>query len=133
MSRASGGEGGRFLGSLKAVDLPDGRRRRLLEPFRYRSALLARVIEVPEGFVYDGASIPRALWWLIGGPFTGRYRRAALLHDYLYTVRVCSREEADQVLLEAMVEDRVPKWRRWAMFQAVRLGGGAAWRAATEQ
>ncbi|WP_354392118.1 DUF1353 domain-containing protein [Pseudomonas guariconensis] len=29
----------------------------------------------------DGASIPRPLWTLIGSPFTGDYRRAALVHD----------------------------------------------------
>lgn len=117
----------RFLSPLKALDLADGRSRRLLEPFRYRSALLDRVIEVPAGFVYDGASIPRPLWWLIGSPFTGRYRRAALVHDYLYAVHGCSREEADRVFLEAMDEDRVPKWRRWAMYRGVRLGGAGPW------
>lgn len=29
----------------------------------------------------DGTSIPRALWTLVGSPFTGDYRRAAIVHD----------------------------------------------------
>jgi len=29
----------------------------------------------------DGASIPPQLWWLVGSPYTGDYRRAALVHD----------------------------------------------------
>jgi hypothetical protein len=39
--------------------------------------------EVPEGYdKMDGASIPRALWSLIGSPYTGDYRRASIVHDY---------------------------------------------------
>jgi hypothetical protein len=35
----------------------------------------------PKGLVTDGASIPRALWSIVGSPFTGNYRRAAVIHD----------------------------------------------------
>lgn len=35
----------------------------------------------PIGYATDGASIPRALWTVVGAPFTGRYRRAAIVHD----------------------------------------------------
>jgi hypothetical protein len=37
--------------------------------------------EAPEGCEIDGASIPRALWTLVGSPFTGDYRRASIVHD----------------------------------------------------
>src|SRR5581483_3844288 len=43
-----------------------------------------RMIEVPHGFVTDGASIPRPLWWLL--PTWGTYSRAAVIHDYLYVL-----------------------------------------------
>ncbi len=36
---------------------------------------------VPSGYVVDGASIPKALWSLIGSPYTGNYRRASIVHD----------------------------------------------------
>ena len=35
----------------------------------------------PKGYVVDGASIPRALWTLLGSPYTGDYRRASIVHD----------------------------------------------------
>lgn len=35
----------------------------------------------PEGAEIDGASIPRALWTVVGSPYTGDYRRASIVHD----------------------------------------------------
>jgi hypothetical protein len=35
----------------------------------------------PVGSEVDGASIPQALWSIVGSPFTGCYRRASILHD----------------------------------------------------
>lgn len=39
----------------------------------------------PAGFIFDGATIPRALWTVFGDPFIGDYRRAAVIHDLLAT------------------------------------------------
>lgn len=39
----------------------------------------------PAGFIFDGTSIPRALWSVFGDPFIGDYRRAAVFHDLLCT------------------------------------------------
>lgn len=39
----------------------------------------------PKGFIFDGATIPRALWTVFGDPFIGDYRRAAVIHDMLCT------------------------------------------------
>lgn len=36
---------------------------------------------VPAGFITDGATIPKWCWWLVGGPLTEQYLRAATLHD----------------------------------------------------
>ena len=44
----------------------------------------------PKGFVFDGTTIPRALWTVFGDPFIGDYRRAAVIHDLLCTPR-CGR------------------------------------------
>lgn len=35
----------------------------------------------PKGFIFDGTTIPRALWTVFGDPFIGDYRRAAVIHD----------------------------------------------------
>ena len=35
----------------------------------------------PQGSVVNGASIPAALWSIVGSPYTGPYRRASIVHD----------------------------------------------------
>lgn len=59
-------------------------------------------IQVPKGFVTDLASIPRALWWW-QAPHEGTLA-PAILHDYLYWVQTCSKDEADAVMYLAMEE-----------------------------
>lgn len=71
---------GRFEGELLVRMLDDGRLCELLADYCYyrpdRSHWLA-----PTGTKVDGASIPRKLWSLIGGPFEGKYRNASVIHD----------------------------------------------------
>ena len=64
-------------------------------------------VVVPVGFKTDGASIPRGFWWLIGSPFTGKYLRAALVHDYLYSVQITDRGVADRIMERGMRDDGV--------------------------
>lgn len=59
-------------------------------------------IQVPMGFVTDLASIPKALWWW-EAPHE-RTLAPAILHDYLYWVQTCSKDEADAVMYLAMKE-----------------------------
>lgn len=60
----------------------DGRSITLLEPLSYCTSG-GIVHTAPAGLRCDGASIPRALWSLIGSPYTGDYRLAAIMHDSL--------------------------------------------------
>lgn len=39
-------------------------------------------ITIPKGFIWDGSSVPRFLWWLL--PPEGDFEIGALIHDYLY-------------------------------------------------
>lgn len=82
---------------------------------------------VPIGFITDGASIPKIFWSLVGSPFTGLYRRAALIHDYLYFTQTTKRSYADKVFLEAMKVLGVSWWKRRLMWVAVRVGGWRPW------
>jgi hypothetical protein len=75
-----GSEFGTFDGKVQAEWLPDGRSMRLLAPFTYTDPNGA-VWEAPAGAVVDGASIPRFAWSVTGGPFTGKYRNASVIHD----------------------------------------------------
>lgn len=72
----------------------------LTESFSYYSNLLKKLIVVPEGFSTDFASVPKGI--VTWGLFGGRYARPAVVHDYLTRQRLCKREKADLVFLEAM-------------------------------
>ena len=52
----------------------------LLEGFCYRDKK-GKVWKAPEGTCINGATIPEALWSLVGSPYTGAYRRASIVHD----------------------------------------------------
>jgi hypothetical protein len=62
---------------------PDGRNMILVTELRYTDPK-GEVWVAPAGSVTDGASIPRYLWSLMGGPFEGQYRNASVLHDAAY-------------------------------------------------
>jgi hypothetical protein len=78
-------------------------------------------ITVPRDTVTDLASVPRWLWMIF--PPHGKYAKAAIVHDYLYSQAVGTKAFADNVFNEAMAVLGVPKWRRLAMYLAVRAFG----------
>jgi len=43
------------------------------------------IIKIPKGFVFNGSSSPRFLWWSF--PPYGDFFFAAILHDYLYHIK----------------------------------------------
>lgn len=110
----------------------------LLLPFEYRvgHADSPVVIVAPAGYVTDFASIPRVAWTLIGPPL-GRHARAAIIHDWLYDTNGdwgrFSREQSDEIFLEAMEVVGVPWLKRSAMFRAVRAGGASGWKGPGEE
>lgn len=79
---------------------------------------------VPAGQKTDFASVPRVFVWFL--PRYGRYTKAAILHDYLWSVTVpagdISRLDADGTFRRAMRDLGVPFLRRWIMWAAVRWG-----------
>ncbi len=77
---------GRFVGDVVARWEAGGRDMTLVEPFAYDDPHDTRW-EAPAGAVVNGASIPRAFWSLIGGPFEGRFRNASVVHDVACVVR----------------------------------------------
>jgi hypothetical protein len=102
----------------------DGREWTLREPFVWDKA--GDRIEAPAGTRTDFASTPRCLWWLYSP--TGRWGRAAVLHDFMYRTGLRSRAEADAIFLEGMRVLGVPWHRRMVLYLAVRLFGGGSWR-----
>ena len=62
-------------------------------------------------------------------PPWGMYSGAALVHDFLYSTKPCTREQADRVLLQLMVEDGVRPERATIMYRAVQALGQDRWDA----
>jgi len=83
---AAGEAWGHFVGDVVAKWDGNGRDMILVEPFAYVDPGSLRW-DAPSGSVVDGASIPRAFWSLIGGPFEGRFRHASVVHDVACVVR----------------------------------------------
>lgn len=120
-----------FEGELTLSPTPDGKRWVLQQPFSYETDGGA-LINVPARFSTDLASVPRVLWPLL--PPFGKYTKAAVLHDWLYSEHRlhhghCSRAYCDAVLLEAMCDLGVGKVTRNVVWLGVRLGGWVAWNA----
>ncbi|HEU0210272.1 MAG TPA: DUF1353 domain-containing protein [Candidatus Udaeobacter sp.] len=80
---------------------PDGRTMTLLTELRYTDPH-GQVWVAPIGSVVDGASIPRYLWSIMGGPFEGRYRNASVLHDVAYGEHNRPWQECDRMFYYAM-------------------------------
>lgn len=107
------------------LDYIDGRNWQVAEAFSYAVYLPEKIfITVPMGFITDFASIPRALWAIL--PPTGKYGKAAVIHDYLYNranAQGWTKAMADRVFYDAMGDLGVPQAQRWVMWQAVRAFG----------
>jgi hypothetical protein len=83
-------------------------------------------VTVPAGFATDFASVPRAFWRII--PPWGKYNRAAVVHDWIYSENRFSRKAADWIFLDLMRRLGVSWWKRTVMYRAVRVGGWVTWR-----
>ena len=102
----------------------------LLAPLVYCSDLLLRRVTVPEGFVTDFASVPRIpVAFLLTGDSS---HEAAVVHDWLYSTREFDRATADAVFREACLIAG-PKWRAWAMWIGVRIGGSGPYNTAGQR
>lgn len=84
-------------------------------------------IEVKAGFVFDGASIPRALWRLCGHPLEAPRIAAALAHDWIYAARGCARGDADAIYREICRLVGISAICRNVEYAALRLCGWVAW------
>lgn len=111
-----------LTGRVLTVWEPDGLQMQIVEPFAFTDAA-GRVWPVPAGFVTDGASIPRALWSIVGSPFTGAYRVAGVLHDSAYSQLGVTKNDADNMLREAAMDSGCEWWLAESIYAGVRVGG----------
>ncbi len=81
------------------------------------------LVEVPEGFKTDGASVPRFFWRIVGTPFEPDFIGPAVAHDYAYKNKIGTRRAADRAFRLLLDRTGVSRWRQWAMWLAVRVIG----------
>ena len=91
-------------------------------------------VTVPAGYETDGASIPRWCWPVIGPPIRSEYLIPALVHDFLCDSATSyeQRVQADAAFFALLHRYNVPRWKRCAMYLAVRFYGRWAWRRKAE-
>jgi hypothetical protein len=92
-------------------------------------AVFRRGVTIPEGFQWDGASVPRPLWFIM--PKFGENSIAFLMHDFLYSryaPHTISRAEADAILREDLLQLGVGRVRAALVYRTVRLFGGSYFR-----
>ena len=107
---------------------------------------------VKKGYIYDGASVPRAGWSASRIRPDGLIRAAATLHDPIYETkgnldliefiecfvydgaewvksdRIWTKKEADQIFRALLIWAGYSKRKVWVIYTAVKWGGRRAWR-----
>ena len=97
---------------------PDGRRFSLLHEFTYVDQS-GRRWEAPTALITDGASIPMPFWSVIGGPFEGLFREAAVVHDAGCCAQMQPWEDVHHMFYNAMRCSGVEEGKAKTLFLAV--------------
>ena len=84
-------------------------------------------IYIRRGFLFDGASIPRALWRVCGHPMRGDILPAALIHDAMYGAQLVTRADADQWFRSNLELLGMGSFHAFVFYSAVRAFGWIAW------
>ena len=87
-----------------------------------------KVYSIPLHYRYDGASIPRPFWSIIGSPFEPDFSAASCVHDILYLSHKKPRSQADEIFFQLLRLCGVGLWRARIMWAAVRTGAAFAWK-----
>lgn len=86
----------------------------------------SEVVIVPEGFAFDGASVPPIPFVRLLFPRVHPlYMQSAALHDYClqHQRHRFSRSEIDYIFEEALIAQKNPDWRVSGMYQGVSIWG----------
>ena len=78
--------------------------------------------DVPAGYVTNGASVPWGLWNIVGGPYDGPYRDAAVIHDYYTDFKTRTWEDTHRMYYEASIARGVSETRAGVMYAGLLVG-----------
>jgi hypothetical protein len=131
---------GTFSGEPEAIwlteDGTEDRTMQILKTFSFRDPDSKEWVAAA-GSVVDGASIPRALWTIVGSPYTGDYRRASIVHDVACIEAGADKKKrraADRMFFHACRAGGCSIWQSIVLYVGVRIGAAApevsTWHAA---
>lgn len=125
---AAAQEYGRFFGNPKGEFVQGAGRPqfRLHEDFVFQDPNGLEWV-APKDEVVDGASIPWYAWSLVGGPFSGNYLNAAIIHDYYCCSRSREYHSTHHAFWLGMRAAGVSKPMAWTFWAAVRMRGPDYW------
>jgi Protein of unknown function (DUF1353) len=111
---------GHFVGPLdiELVDNNQGSMGKLLSSYAFVDPD-GKVWTAPKGLLTDGASIPQALWSIVGSPWTGLYRNAAVIHDQYCDSHSESWQAVHRVFYLGMLANGVGPIKAKIMYAAV--------------
>jgi hypothetical protein len=116
---------GSFTGTPKTEWLVNAsgedRDMRMLEDFTFTDPS-GRVWPAPAGSIINGASIPRALWAVVGSPYTDDYRRASIVHDVACNSPGVDRKDADVMFFHACRAGGCSAEQARVLYAGVRIG-----------
>jgi hypothetical protein len=110
---------------IEFIDTPGAPNRnvRVIEDFTFTEGDTGTVWEAPAGSIVNGASIPRALWALVGSPFTGDYVYASIVHDVACDTRSRPWRDTHYMFYQACLAGGTRPGRAKLMYLAVRNFG----------
>jgi hypothetical protein len=111
--------------------LGEDRDMRLIEAMSFTDPN-GRLWLAPANSVINGASIPRALWALVGSPYTDDYRRASVVHDVACDTPGVDRKEADVMFFHACRAGGCGPIQARVLYAGVRLGAWSSKNLPTE-
>jgi hypothetical protein len=117
VSSTSRKDWGKFDSSVKTEWLK-GRDMKLLEDVRY-TAPDGKEWVAPKGSRINGASIPKAFWSVLGGPYEGNYRDASVIHDVECVRKTESWQNVHYMFYTAMRAKGVSEETAKVMYAAV--------------
>jgi len=82
------------------------------------------IIDIPKGYTWNGANIPRCFWWLIGSMGESEFLNASMLHDQL-TEKKClvayDRQLSSMIFREILIASGVSKFKANIMYKTVDI------------
>jgi Protein of unknown function (DUF1353) len=113
---------GCYTGKLILEPLQDGQQLKTVLEFGFLD-VDGKHWPVPPGTSVDGASIPKALVSLWGGPWQGKFREASVLHDYHCAARSADWQSVDRMFYRAMLASGVSEPHAKLVYAGVYFAG----------